>query len=94
MLTPAEVDKIASLARLSMEREEADAYGAQLSNILDYIGKLNEIDTSGVEPTSNVVGLTNVTREDKEVPSLSQDDALQNAPDPSDGFYRVPKIIE
>lgn len=94
MLTPAEVKKIASLARLKMDSKEAATYGEQLSNILDYIGKLNEIDTSDVEPTSNVVGLTNVTREDKEVPSLSQSDALKNAPDPSNGFYRVPKIIE
>ena len=94
MLDQSEIQKIASLARLSVDSKEAEKYGSQLSNILNYIEKLNELDTSDVEPTSNVVGLTNVTRRDEPEAPLSQDDALGNAPDPSEGFYRVPRIIE
>lgn len=89
-----DVEKIASLARLEMGEAEAASYGAQLSNILNYIEKLNELDTSEVRPTSNVVGLNNVTRSDKAARSLEQTEALFNAPDPSKGFYRVPKIID
>lgn len=89
-----DVEKIASLARLAMGEDEAAAYGAQLSNILNYIEKLDELDTSDVKPTSNIVGLVNVTRPDEMADSLKQEQALSNAPDPSEGFYRVPKIID
>lgn len=93
-ISPAEVEKIASLARLTMSDNEAETYGSQLSNILDYIEKLNELETSDIEPTYNAVGLENVVRKDEPAPCLTQDEALSNAPDPSDGFYRVPRIIE
>ena len=94
MINSADVDKIATLARLSLSNEESETYQSQLGNILQYIDKLNEVDTSGVEPTFNVVGLMNVTRKDEPAPCLTQDEALANAPDASRGFYRVPKIIE
>jgi aspartyl-tRNA(Asn)/glutamyl-tRNA(Gln) amidotransferase subunit C len=55
---------------------------------------LNELDTSGIEPTSHVISLRNVMREDSARPSLRREDALRNAPDRTDEFYRVPKIIE
>jgi len=93
-IDPAEVEKISSLARLAISGSEAEMYGSQLSNILEYIEKLGEIDTSSVEPTNNAIGLENVTRKDEPSACLSRDEALFNAPDPSGGFYRVPKIIE
>lgn len=93
-ISPREVEKIASLARLSISAQEAETYGSQLSNILDYIENLDKLDTSEVEPTYNVVGLLNVVRPDKLSDCLTQQEALSNAPDPSGGFYRVPRIIE
>jgi len=93
-INPAEVEKIASLARLAITENESGTYGSQLSNILEYIEKLGELDTSNIEPTSNAVGLENVTGNDEPSACLSRDEALSNAPDPSNGFYRVPRIIE
>jgi len=88
------VEHIAHLARLRLSEEEKEKFGAQLSSILTYVEKLNELDTSGVEPTSHVLAMGNVMREDALKPSLPTDEALLNAPDRADDFYRVPKIIE
>lgn len=93
-IDPKQVRHIARLARLSMSDEELDAMGSDLSDILAYIEKLDELDTSDVEPTSHVLDLTNVFRSDEQRPSLPADEALSNAPDRSGSFYRVPKIIE
>jgi aspartyl-tRNA(Asn)/glutamyl-tRNA(Gln) amidotransferase subunit C len=93
-VSPADVEKIAALARLSISSQEAGTYGSQLSNILDYIEKLNALNTSDIEPTYNAVGLENVARQDSISTCLTQEEALSNAPDQSDGFYRVPRIIE
>jgi aspartyl-tRNA(Asn)/glutamyl-tRNA(Gln) amidotransferase subunit C len=90
----AEVEHIARLARLSITEEEKGSLGLQLNNILDYIEKLNELDTSGVPPTSHVLELSNVMREDRPEASLPVDEALGNAPDRVENFYRVPRIIE
>lgn len=89
-----EVEHIAMLARLKLTEEEKELFSEQLSKILDYIEKLNELDTEDVEPTSHVIPLRNVFREDRTAQSLSVDDALKNAPDRAGSFYRVPKIIE
>ncbi len=89
-----DVEHIAHLARLRLSGEEKAKFGAQLSSILTYVEKLNELDTSGVEPTSHVLAMGNVMREDIVTPSLPADEALLNAPDRADDFYRVPKIIE
>jgi len=89
-----DVEHIAHLAKLRLSEEEEDTFGAQLSGILAYVEKLNELDTSGAEPTSHVLALGNVMREDILRPSLPTDEALLNAPDRADNFYRVPKIIE
>jgi aspartyl-tRNA(Asn)/glutamyl-tRNA(Gln) amidotransferase subunit C len=91
---PREVERIAKLARLSISSQEKKMFGSQLGKTLDYIEKLNELDTSKVEPTSHVIELINVTREDILKQSIPVDDVLKNAPDRSDNFYRVPKIIE
>jgi aspartyl-tRNA(Asn)/glutamyl-tRNA(Gln) amidotransferase subunit C len=89
-----QVEHIAKLARLSITDEEKETLGSQLSNILDYIEKLNELDTTDVPPTFHVLELINVARDDSPVDSLTADDALNNAPDRADNFYRVPKIID
>lgn len=89
-----EVERVAKLARLLVSEEEKDVLASQLSSILTYVGKLNELNTEGVEPLSHVIDIKNVFREDKTRESLSQDLALSNAPEKKDGFFRVPKIIE
>jgi len=89
-----DVEHIAQLARLALTDPEREKFSAQLASILSYVEKLKELDTSGIEPTSHVVTISNVVREDKVSPSLAQDDALMNAPDRAGHFYRVPKIIE
>ena len=93
-IDPARVEQIANLARLSISSEEKELLGTQLSRILGHIEKLGELQTDGVEPTSHVIDLANVAREDDLRESLSADQALSNAPDRSGDFYRVPKIIE
>jgi aspartyl-tRNA(Asn)/glutamyl-tRNA(Gln) amidotransferase subunit C len=89
-----DIEHIASLARLHLTEGEKDLFGLQLSSILDYMEKLNELDTTDVEPTSHVLPLSNVMRDDVSGPSIQREDALMNAPDHTDKFFRVPKIIE
>ncbi len=89
-----EVEHVGRLARLALSEEERERMRAQLDAILTYIDKLNELDTSQVEPTSHVIPMTNVFREDKVSPSLSQDQALANAPDRQEALFRVPRILE
>jgi len=93
-ISTSDVEHIARLARLGLREDEKNVYGAQLNEILDYVDKLNELDTSGVEPTSHVIPIKNVFREDIPGTSLPREDALGNAPQSTGGFYRVPKIIE
>ncbi len=88
------VEYIAKLARLSVSEEEKKLFEPQLNSILSYVEKLNELDTKNIEPTSHVVTLSNVMRDDVPKPSISREEALMNAPDRTDRFYRVPKIIE
>lgn len=82
MLTAAQVQHIAKLARIAVKPEEEQQLSQQLSSILEYVGKLNEVDTASVEPTSQVTGLTNVTREDVCRPgsTLEHDLLLKNFP--------------
>lgn len=89
-----DVEHIAQLARLAFTDSEREKFATQLTSILSYVEKLKELDTSGIEPTSHVVTIGNVMREDKVSPSLAKDVALMNAPDKTGDFYRVPKIIE
>ncbi len=89
-----EIEHIAALARLSLSEEEKELFGSQLSSILDYMEKLNELDTKDIESTSHVLSLSNVMRDDTSRPSIPKEDALMNAPDHTEKFYRVPKIID
>ncbi len=89
-----DVRKVAYLARLSFSPEEEARLAEDLSRILEYVQKLNELDTEGVPPTSHVLPIHNVFREDFVTPSLPQDELLANAPSKWQGFFRVPKVIE
>lgn len=84
---------MALLARLQLSDEELDYFGGQLGQILEHIGKISAVDTSNVEPTAHAVEVTNVFREDETAPSLSQDEALANAPKAENGGFVVPKIV-
>ena len=89
-----DVKYVAHLARLSLSLEEEQKIGEQLGNILGYIEKLKEVDVSGVEPTAHAFPLVNVTRPDEVLPSISNEEALRNAPAHANGLFIVPKIIE
>ena len=89
-----QVERVAKLARLEVSEDEKTVFARQLSSILTYIDQLKELDTAGVEPTATVLPTDNVFREDEVRPSLTQEQALANAPEQADGFFRVPKIIE
>ena len=94
MISRQDVEHVARLARLALSDAELERMREQLSGILAYIDTLRALDTAGVEPTSHAVPLVNVMREDEPRPCLDQADALANAPDRSDAFFRVPRIIE
>ena len=83
---------VAKLARLEIPEDQIEAVQAQLGEILEAVGKVSELDLSGVEPTSHPLDLVNAWDEDEPVPSLSREEALANAPDPVDGAFRVPAV--
>ena len=93
-LTTDQVRHVAELAKLALTDEEIIQYTEQLSAILDYATRLQEVDTSGVPPTPYILPLTNVMREDDPAPCLSNEAALANAPDSDNGFFRVRAVFE
>ncbi|HEY4619486.1 MAG TPA: Asp-tRNA(Asn)/Glu-tRNA(Gln) amidotransferase subunit GatC [Nitrospirota bacterium] len=93
-ITRKEVEHVAKLARLALRDEEIDTLTGQLSNILTYVEKLNELDTRDVDPTAHVLPIKNVLREDEVKKSLEREKAIGNAADRTDEFFRVPKVIE
>jgi aspartyl-tRNA(Asn)/glutamyl-tRNA(Gln) amidotransferase subunit C len=93
-VTIKDVEYIADLARLKFSQEELEYFTKQLNQILEYMDKLNELDTDNVEPLSHPVEGTNVFREDKVDESISREEALKNAPDSDNVFFKVPKVIE
>lgn len=89
------VKHVAYLSRLALDEKELKAYSSQLTSILSYIDKLNEIDTKDTLPTTHVLpSLKNVFRKDILRPSLPVDDVLENAPSKDGRFFKVPQIIE
>ncbi|MGH7373969.1 MAG: Asp-tRNA(Asn)/Glu-tRNA(Gln) amidotransferase subunit GatC [Candidatus Rokuibacteriota bacterium] len=93
-ITLQDVEHVARLARLELSSAEKERMRRELDGILSYIDKLRALDTTGVEPTSHAVPLTNVLRDDVEEPSLPRDEMLANAPDRNRELFRVPRIIE
>jgi aspartyl-tRNA(Asn)/glutamyl-tRNA(Gln) amidotransferase subunit C len=89
-----DVHYVAHLARIALTPAEEEKFGAQLSQVLGYIEKLNQLDVSRIEPTAHAVPLVNVVRPDEVRPSLTNEEALRNAPAKANGLFLVPKIVE
>jgi aspartyl-tRNA(Asn)/glutamyl-tRNA(Gln) amidotransferase subunit C len=88
-----DIEYIAKLAKLKFDDGEAAKMQDEMNKILQYVDKLNELDTSGIEPLSHVIDLKNVDREDAVNQTLTSDDILGNAPAKTEKFFRVPKVI-
>lgn len=93
-ISVAEIEHVAALARLKLSPEEKESLTREMDAILGHVARLAELDTAGASPTSHAVSLTNVFREDRVGETLSQEEALANAPDRVGGLFRVPKIID
>ena len=96
-ITKADIEKVAQLAHLELDEEEVKIFSTQIADIVTYVEQLNELDTKDIEPVLG--GLTpegertNSSRDDELKPSLGQKVALEEAPDPAAGHFRVPKIL-
>lgn len=88
-----EVEHVALLARLNLKEEEKEIFAEQLSKILDYANKLNELPTEGVEPLAHILPVYNVFRKDEVKSGTPRESILANAPLVEEGQYKVPKII-
>lgn len=88
------VSHIAKLANITLDPSESEKFDKQLAQTLDYVEELGKIDTSNIEPTSQVTGLENVTRDDVAKPSFSQQDALSNSKSVYNGLFKVNAILE
>jgi aspartyl-tRNA(Asn)/glutamyl-tRNA(Gln) amidotransferase subunit C len=93
-LSPAQVDHVAELARLALTDQERELFREQLSSILGYAERLQQLDTGDIPPTATVLPLENVMRDDEVQPSLPLDDVLANAPAVEDNCFRVPLVLE
>jgi aspartyl-tRNA(Asn)/glutamyl-tRNA(Gln) amidotransferase subunit C len=96
-ITGEEVRRVAELASLALRDDEVERMAKDLDNILSHIDKLNELDTTGVEPMAQVLfdaDETATLREDREKPSLTNAEALANAPVSGSGYFKVPRVIE
>lgn len=92
-LTEEDVRRVAKLARLNCSDEEIHTFTTQLGSIFEYVDQLSELDTEGVEPLSHCLAVHNVLRDDEVKPSLSNDEALANAPQRDGEFFAVPKVL-
>jgi aspartyl-tRNA(Asn)/glutamyl-tRNA(Gln) amidotransferase subunit C len=90
MIDREQVLHVARLARLELSDEELERMASELSGILEHVDRIAALELDGVEPTSHVVALSNVLRPDDPVGSLPRERALEQAPDPADGAFRVP----
>jgi aspartyl-tRNA(Asn)/glutamyl-tRNA(Gln) amidotransferase subunit C len=93
-LTFAEVEHIARLARLELTEEEKAQYAQQLSAILDYAARLQQVDTGRISPTATVLAERSRLREDQVLPGLETSEALRNAPETKENQFRVPPVLE
>lgn len=93
-ITIEEVKHVAHLARLEITEEEAQAFTKQLDAIIGFAEQLNELDTTNIEPTSHVLNMKNVLRDDVSEQGLPQEEVLKNAPEHEEGQFKVPSIID
>ena len=93
-ITPEEVRHVALLARVGLSDDEVSRFQGQLSNILDYFQRLQEVDTENVPPTAHTLAMDNVMRDDEPRPSFDKEDVLANAPQREEDLFRVRAILE
>jgi aspartyl-tRNA(Asn)/glutamyl-tRNA(Gln) amidotransferase subunit C len=93
-LSLTQVEHVAELAQLALSDQEMELFRVQLSSILEYAGRLQQLDTDDIPPTATVLPLENVLRTDEVRPSLPLDGVLANAPAVEDGCFRVPLVLE
>ena len=92
-ISPEEIKHVADLARLEMSPAEVESMARQLDGILNYVAKLNELDTKDVQPTTHAISIVNAFRDDEVKPSLDRRDSLANAPQQDGESFVVPKVI-
>lgn len=92
-ITKKDVEHVAHLARLEMSEQEAETFTKHLDSILNFATKLNELDTENVQPTSHVLPITNVTREDRMHSSLPIEEALKNTAEHKEQQIKVPSVL-
>jgi aspartyl-tRNA(Asn)/glutamyl-tRNA(Gln) amidotransferase subunit C len=96
-ITKADIEKVAQLAHLELDEEEVKMFSTQIADIVSYVEQLNELDTNNVEPALGGLTpegeVTNSSRDDELKASLGQEIALEEAPDPAEGHFRVPKVL-
>jgi aspartyl-tRNA(Asn)/glutamyl-tRNA(Gln) amidotransferase subunit C len=93
-ITEKDVEHVARLARLHLAPADLKVMTSQMDAMLGYVDKLNELDTSGIEPMAHAVPMSNAFREDEITEPIGVEQALQNAPQRNDNYFKVPKIIE
>ncbi len=92
-LTREEVEHIATLARIGLTEDEIETLRAQLGDILSHVSQLNELDTSSIPPTAQVLALQDVMAEDEPRPSYSVEDMLANAPDREGNYFKIKAVL-
>jgi aspartyl-tRNA(Asn)/glutamyl-tRNA(Gln) amidotransferase subunit C len=93
-VTKEDVERTAGLARLRLTPEEMEIMLGELNVIFDYFEKLKAVDTTNVRPLHHVLDMSNVTQPDVPAPCLSREDALRNAPDRTDEYFRIPRVVK
>jgi aspartyl-tRNA(Asn)/glutamyl-tRNA(Gln) amidotransferase subunit C len=88
------VEKLAHLARLQLSNEQKKAYASDLKDMVSFVEKLQEVNTTGVDPLLHMGDVVNALRQDEIKGSVSREDALLNAPDKDEAFFKVPKVIK
>ena len=92
MITKKDVEHVAKLARLELTEEEKEKFTYQLGDVLAHVEKMNEVDTTNVEPMNHPIDFVNVTREDVKIYDSTREELMSNAPDIEGEFFKVPKI--
>ena len=93
-ITKEKVEHVAHLARLELDREAIERFSGQIGDILAYVDKLKQVDTTGIAPTSHAISLNNAFREDEVREHLDREQSLANAPAKGDGSFLVPRVIK
>ena len=92
MITIKDVEHVAKLARLELTQDEKEMFTHQLGDVLSHVEKMNEVDTTGVEPMNHPIDFSNVMREDVKIYENTREELMQNGPDIEGEFFKVPRI--